>query len=720
MLRALKWLIYINLAAAIAVALLVIVVLFVVDPNAYRGHIEQAVETRTGRALNIEGDLGLSFYPLFGIELGRTRLAEAEGFGDAPFVEVDRAQLAVQLIPLLSGELRLETVLLERPRVNLIRLEDGRANWETLTPATDERIDPEQARRAAEIAREQGVGVEVPQLLREARLSGVDMREARILFEDRAANTEVVVDPLDLTLEDVRLGAPVPLRASWRLAQADERALEGSLETVVRISEDLSTASATGVDLTLTLIGEGIPAGRQTLQLGGDVEAQPLAGRFRVSDLGVSAAGLELAGQADIDTGPDGPEGEARLSLAEADPRAVMEALEIAPPEPRDDSVLRSLEAEADIRFANGGMEIGELRMRLDDSRLSGRAGMRSAASPRFTFAVQVDQIDVDRYLPPPRPEDEPPTPEDEEDEGEDPLALIRSLDLEGQLQIGRLIVAGAEASDVSLNVTAGNGEVRIHPLTANLYQGRYSGDLTLDASGDAPRLRVDERLTGIQAEPLLGALAEFDRLLGTGDFAISATGQGLDADSLLASLDGEARFEFTDGAIRGINIARMIREGAARLRGQSVAPEDAPRRTDFSSLKGTLTLADGQVRNDDLEMLTPLLRITGAGGANLVERSVDYSLGVNVVGTLEGQGGQELEQLRRVPIPLRFRGALLSPDISLDLAEAFQDIAGERLTEERERAEQRLREEGERARERLEERIDDELGDSLRRFLRQ
>ncbi len=692
--RILKWLLY-TLAGLVALLVLaVVIVLVVVDPNDYRGQIEQVVEDQTGRELTIEGDLRLTFFPWLGVEVGSTRLAEAEGFGEEPFLQVERVQLAVKVLPLLTGELALDTVILEQPRIRLVRLEDGRANWETLAPPADEASAPAE--------QPQGDGPAVPDILRTASLAGFRIQDAHVTYVDRQADVDATLEPFNLVLEDVRLGGPVPLTAEWQAALADGPSIEGELKAVLEIADDLARAEVSGMDLQVTANGEAIPGGSQSVRLGGDVDADLAENVFRLSGLTLSAAGAELTGEAEARLAEAGANVTASITLPEVNPRDIMSELAIDPPPTSDDAVLTALQAESGLQFADGRLTLEDISARLDDSNLTGRVVVRDFAGPAVDFAFQLDGINVDRYLPPASEEGdaEPVANPGEggqgagEAGGELPLEMLRSLDLNGQLQVGSLTVAGAEASDINITVTARDGQIRVNPLSALLYGGRYGGDMRLDVTGHTPVISLDEALSGIQAEPLLTELAGFEKLLGQGDFSIDASARGADADAILESLTGQAAFSFSDGAIKGINVAEMIRRGMATFTGGSADASDAPQQTDFTTLGGTLTFDEGNVRNDDLELSTPLLRIGGEGSANMLQRTGDYRLTVNVVATLEGQGGAELEQLQGVPIPVHLSGPIMSPEIDLALGEVLGGAVGERVEDTREEVEQRLREE--------------------------
>ena len=85
---------------------------------------------------------------------------------------------------------------------------------------------------------------------------------------------------------------------------------------------------------------------------------------------------------------------------------------------------------------------------RLDDSNISGKAGLSKFTPPHYTFDVNVDQLDADRYLPKSDPRQKQP---------EQPLDLsaLKGLNANGSLKFGTLKVANVKASKVRVDVKA-------------------------------------------------------------------------------------------------------------------------------------------------------------------------------------------------------------------------------------------------------------------------
>src|SRR5919106_1086170 len=123
-----------GLGVLLAAGIVIGIALFF-DPNDYKSEIAARVEKYTGRKLSLEGDIDLSVFPWLGVELGALSLGNASGFGREPFLTSERAEIRVQLLPLLKKEVRMDKVRLQGVTVDLIRAKDGKTNWDDLLQA---------------------------------------------------------------------------------------------------------------------------------------------------------------------------------------------------------------------------------------------------------------------------------------------------------------------------------------------------------------------------------------------------------------------------------------------------------------------------------------------------------------------------------------------------------------------------------------------------------
>lgn len=735
MVRFFKWLAIAFATLVVIGAALVAALLILVDPNDYREDISRLVKENTGQELVIEGDIRLSFFPWLGLDLGRTRLENREGFGDQPFLQIESAGVAVELLPLFRREVVMDVVRLDGLLVHLVVNEQGEANWELDLPESGDEVVEEAPREP-----EEAPGERASPPVRIGKLGGVELTRMQLIYEDRREPSRQELGPVNVYIGPLALDEDVPVDADWVATLDDDTRMEGGLSLKARIDEELSRILVNLDRLEVELFADDLPESGVRAGFFAQVDIDLDADTAQVRDAVLELAGLRVNTMADVTALTEDPRVSGRFEIPETNLRQVMERLEQELPEMADDSALTRFSAEAGFAFAGERINLDELVLRLDDTTFNGSLSVQDFDRPMIGFNLEGDRLDADRYLPPPSEEEPAPTtpPDAEESEPvEIPVELIRDLRLDGSFRLAELVIMELLLEDIHFTVKADDGELRVHPVGADLYGGQYRGDIHVDARDEEAVISVDERITGVQARQIVEQLMGEDLLHGTGNVTINATARGRELDAVLRTLAGQAEFSFAEGAVQGLNIAQMIRTSAARLQGQAAPDEPDARETDFTELVGTLVFDGGKVRNDNLNAQSPLFRITGGGEVDLLEQTVDYRLTVNLVGTLEGQGGQSLDNLRRLPIPLRFRGDLMSPSISLDLQAALTEQQRQRLQEEEEAlrqrareeeeaARERLREEEERARERVEEereRVEDEVRDrardELRRLLR-
>src|SRR4029077_21054273 len=103
----------------------------------------------------------------------------------------------------------------------------------------------------------------------------------------------------------------------------------------------------------------------------------------------------------------------------------------------------------------------------------------------------------------------------------------------------------------------------------------------------------------------------------------LDVAGSGASQRVIVSALSGSAKFEFTNGAIRGINIAKTMRGLTTGI--LSGWQENAAEKTDFATLGASFKIAKGQTQTADLRLAGPLVRITGAGTVALPGKTLKF-----------------------------------------------------------------------------------------------
>lgn len=603
----------------ILIAVVVVIVLLLgaavlapmlIPVETYKEQIATQVREATGREFVMAGDISLSILPDAALEVNDVTFGNAEGGRADSMATLKQLQVDVQLLPLLSGELAIDRFILVEPQINLEVLPDGSGNWQLAGMG------------GGDASAGGSGGGTMP--LGEIRLGDVRIDKGTISYFDAKTGEEQVLSDVNMSIDLPSLSSP--LNAEGSMVWQGEK-IEISMDAAELRS--LMEGGATDVGLS--------------------VASAPVSLDYRGTVTGGAAA--KAAGDVTLDVpsvrnlmawvGNPMPEGEGFGPL----------------------SITGRLDA------ADGRMSFSNATVAFDDIKGAGEVTIETGGGvPAVTARLDLEQMALDPYLPAPTEDEGSATaaaPAEWSDEPIDASALrLFNADL-------ALSSAGISARDVKIGRSALTMKVAGGKLTADLtelelYQGRGVGQIVVDASGDVPALRKSFRLEGIQAEPFLSDVTGNDRLSGTGNLRIEVAGRGGSQKQIVESLNGQGGFEFRDGAIKGINLAAMVRNVSSAFLDSSAGEAQ---KTDFSELAATFTITNGILRNEDLTMSSPLIRVTGAGTADLPNRTVNYKVNPKLVASTTGQGGAE--DLKGIAVPVIITGPWHDLSYAPDLAGA-------------------------------------------------
>lgn len=631
--RILKLLLY--FVGAVVGLLLVagISIMLLFDPNDYRDDIEQLVQRTTGRELDIEGELSVSIFPWLAIEIGSTRLGNAAGFGDEPFASFERARLSVRLLPLLfRRDVEVATADLDALRLNLAIDSKGRSNWQDL-------IDASNAAAAAPV--ESSESGEVGGL----DIAGFTIRNSALSYNDAAAGGKYQLDELNIATGSVASnngtihidGIEIDALLSGVSAQPTTFTLATA---AIDINTDAETVAMDKVGLGL--LGLDISAAVEPFSYAGDITP--------VAAIQVDAFSL----------------------------RSLMQRMEIEAPETTDPTALGKVIIDATARVTTTAIELTDLTLVLDETTFSGELSIPQGNNDLYTFDFKGDVIDLDRYMAP--VSEGGGTAASDAVPVEIPVDLIRMVNSRGSLTIGRAKLSGMQFENITLGLTTSNGDLRLHPVSATLFDGKYNGDVRINASGDTPVMSVNERVEGVQLAALAKAMFEQDNITGTINGTFKLSGRGKDLAAIQGDLDGSIDFELLDGAWEGTDIWYELRRARALLRQETPPEPTLPARTRFSEVSASGPVSDGVFSNNDLLAELPFMRVTGNGSVNFVAATVDYRMSASVFDKPELMGADvdagELKDFTKTVIPLRISGSLAAPKIAPDLDKMLKEQA--------------------------------------------
>ena len=654
-----------GIIAVFVVAAIALTLFF--DPNDFREDIASAVKESTGRELVIEGDIELKIFPWLAIDIGRTTLGNAPGFGDEPFAEIERASLSVRLLPLLlRQEATIGSAAVDGLRLNLQVNRNDVRNWSDFLEASE-------APAETETTAGEGTAIEV---------SGVEISNATIIYAHEPKGDRYELTDVNLSLGRVSDdGSPVPASGGLKFdVQPAGYVGELSLDTVISFDRDAGTVTLGESSLQAMVEGLAeIPAKFEFETRGIDVST--IEQTATVQPVSLSLLGIEIDAEVEPFSYADTIQPVATIEVAPFSPRSLMTAFGSTPPETADPSALSSVSMAAKAYVGDDNMRLTGLTITVDDTMFTGKMTVPFASNGRFFLDLTGDALDLNRYMAPAGEEEAAAT--GDAAPIEIPAELIKPLNARGDFKISTVTLGAMQLDNVTVRLTTGNGKMRIHPVSADLFDGKYEGDVRLDVSGSTPVLSMNERIEGVDLAKLAKAMFEKDNITGSirGDFKL--TGRGNDMGEVQRTLNGNMSFELKDGVYEGTDVWYELRRARALLK-QETPPEPVlPARTKFSAVTATSTVTDGIMRNDDFVADLPFMQLTGAGTVDLPEGTVDYRMKARIFRkpeALEAATPEEIEDFTKTVIPVRITGPVASPKVAPDVEELLRQRVEEEI----------------------------------------
>jgi AsmA protein len=297
------------------------------------------------------------------------------------------------------------------------------------------------------------------------------------------------------------------------------------------------------------------------------------------------------------------------------------------------------LSAKAEVRLNGSIVMINGLTGMLGDGAFNGWASVDIASKPLVKVDLDFQRLDVAMSKTSAAAGSQPsqqPLQQAWSNASID-LTGLNYIDAQVRISAAELNIGDAHFAPVAIDSALAGGVVRCGFQNLGAYGGQASGQLIVDATSGSPAYALSSDLIGVRALPLLRSAAGFDKLDGKLQAKMALRSAGNSQRAIMANLSGTVFANFQDGAIRGLNIAQMIRSlTAGTLSGWQEGREQT---TDLTQLSASFRIDKGQATTSDLNLVGPLVKMTGAGTIDLGTQMLAFRVEPKLVLTTEGQG---------------------------------------------------------------------------------
>ncbi len=718
--KPLKYLL-LGLASFVALAAIAIIVISAnFDANKFRADITRLVQDKTQRTLAIDGAIKLAFFPKVGVELGKLSLSEHKG--SKVFAAVNSARVSVDLLPLLSTQIVVDRIAIDGLNASLTRHKDGSSNFDDLLGGP------------TASGGKQDAGVPAFKL----DIAGIEISNAALEWRDEARNQHFTIKGLQFKTGKLTHAAPSKFELALNLA-ADRPRLDVQISASGKLAIKPEAKHYQLADLAASVTGNAAGVALDKLEIQGAVDFKPdavgidalvvkfsgkhsadgiyasldipkvrlaketihaekisLAVRLTQANGKLNATltipGMEGSGRAfkagDLELELDGKQGNNTIKGSLASPiSGNVEAqryelgklaanISLSGPDLPKGTAAMSLSGNAALDLARKTAQLN-LAARFEESNINAKLNLTQFSPPSLAFDLNINQLNLDKHFPPKNEQQAKREPEKPID-----LSALKTLNASGTVKIGSLQVSRIKAANISAQVRLANGRLEVSPHSAQFYQGSIAGALTADANGN--RFTLKENLIGVTIGPLLKDLADKDVIEGRGNLSLDLSAVGNSVGALKKALNGAARIELKDGAVKGINLAETLRKAKSALGARGATEQGASKqeKTDFSELSASFAIRNGVAHNEDLSLKSPFLRLSGNGDINVGNDSIDYLAKAAVVASAGGQGGKDLADLKGLTVPMRLFGPYDALKYRIDFGATVGEVAKEKAKE--------------------------------------
>ncbi len=545
----------------------VVVLPLIIGIQQFHPEIEKQLTEFVGRPVTVGSNVGLSFFPWLSISCSNFKIANPDGFVSEYFVKIDNFEARLKLLPLLKRKMELNRFIVGGLKINLERRADGQENW--LIPKETSKGDIQV------VADSSLKGWTIPE---DFAIDLVAVTNGRILWNDQFRHSRHTLSNLMFLLHHV------------------------------------TRNSLIGAELKASIDGKSLSAEGEVGPLGQDLQMGELPVDLAIGFL-QSITGQVKGKFTDLRKNPGY---NLKIHLSPFSVKDFLASLDVTLPAFTDDFT-NFATASLDINAWGDGkkLSINKGKIEIDDMPASISLAVKDFDHPELEFALDIDRLDIDRYL----STQKKPTEQHDSivrERGGDDYGLFRKINSMGTIRLKELKVAGGVVRDINANLRERDGVYDIDSSSI-LYQGHAQASLNIDSQRNPPQSRIDLKVQDVEIKPLLHDFWKKDFLSGLADADLHFFFSGFSPDAIVAGLYANGSILCKDGDLNGIDLLNA--KGKMEYESSGPNPASPDSHTEFSELKGTFIIRQDLFDSQNVSLQTADAEVMMSVSADLASR---------------------------------------------------------------------------------------------------
>ena len=584
------------LIVALIVTIAIVSVPLLVSGEFATAQLSTAVERATGRKLTLLKPPRLKLWPDLKLEVEGVTLSNPPGMFDGTTISAKTLRLQVSVSELLSRQISFDEMTLVRPRVNLVVDKQGNANWNFSK-------DGKVAGPGGDAGAATTAGV---------RLAPIRIEDGEIVYADERTGSVFKATGVNVTVSMANAQAPIDVKGSvvWNGQRMD-------LQVFVKSPTRLASGGSP-IDLAI-----------QSAHLNAAV-----SGLARLDD------GLNLAGNLDVSS-PD-----------------LRKLAQWAGVQITGEAGLKQFSARAGIDLAGQTLKLNKATIAMDGMNAQGNVVLAlDGKRPKITAGLGLDRLNTNIYTG--KPSSGTGNAQNDWNDATLDFSSLKSLDAKLRLRTAGIVYGDVKFGETLLYIDLVSGKLQANLKKITLYGSTATGTLNIDGAAGMPALTGAFAASGLDGLALLKDFAGTSRFEGKLATTLNLSASGRSQREMVSTLAGTAQFRLTDGTIRGIDMAQMVKGVQNAVLGGWEKTDNAG--TEFSSLSAGFQIADGIGTNNDLNLTGPLVRVTGTGTVDLLRKRLNFKVTPSAA---SGPGGE----FTGLAVPVIVKGPWAGPQVYPDV----------------------------------------------------
>ncbi len=344
--------------------------------------LEELLSEKLERKVSFHENFELIFYPWLGVDSGPVTVAAQEGSEYPYMLTVQDIDFKVRFIPLLSGSLEVDTIVVDSPSFHVSRLKDGSLNLPLMK--TEEESDK---------------GDKRTRYFNSLSVRGASIFNATCFYSDMGSGNSFKVSGINIRTGLLRKGTPLAFDLSAMLdAELFNIKAQANLKSLLDFSFKDKQVLLTETSLAMKVESEELFGTNEPVKGIASLGFNLVDGEIDVNGLVLQGAGIRLSGVANCTDIYYNPDFKGWLKSTKFDPKKVFSRFTPVSIPKNFKDILNKASFAMNFHSTLEKTELSNIVLAVDKTVVKGDFSVKDYSNPWVEFDVRADSIVFDPY----------------------------------------------------------------------------------------------------------------------------------------------------------------------------------------------------------------------------------------------------------------------------------------------------------------------------------